>query len=95
MTSQYIASVLIPIQSTVSGIVEDALTDIARKNEFTRFVKLSYQDAEMDPISVPAILAYKNGELVANLVSVVDEIPAGRDLSARSLEGVLQSHHVL
>lgn len=44
----------------------------------------------MHAAGVPAILAYKNGELFANLVSVVDEIPDGRDLSTRSLEAVLQ-----
>ena len=43
----------------------------------------------MDPVSVPAVLAYKNGDLIANLVSVIDEVPAGRDVSARSLESVL------
>ena len=44
----------------------------------------------MDPIAAPAILAYKAGDLIANLVSVIDEIPAGRDLSASSLEALLK-----
>ena len=77
-------------QSLVSGVVEDALSTLARKHEFTRFVKLNYQDAEMIPIAVPAILAYKAGDLIANLVSVVDEIPPGRNLSTSSLELVLK-----
>ena len=55
-------------------------------------MKLHYLDAEMDETSVPAILAYKGGDLFANLVSVIDEIPAGRDLSVSSLESVLQSY---
>ena len=77
-------------QSTVSGVVEDAVSTIARKHEFTRFVKMNYRDAEMTPAAVPAILAYRAGDLVANLVSVIDEIPAGRDLSISSLELVLK-----
>ncbi|MCJ1372077.1 hypothetical protein MMC20_003298 [Loxospora ochrophaea] len=82
-------------ESSISGIVEDALSSLARKHETTRFVKLHYLDAEMDETSVPAILAYKGGDLFANLVSVIDEIPAGRDLSVSSLESVLQSYKVL
>jgi hypothetical protein len=46
----------------------------------------------MDPAGVPAILAYKAGELFANLVSVIDELPAGRDLSTSSLEFVLRQY---
>lgn len=46
----------------------------------------------MDPIAAPGILAYKAGDCFANLVSVVDEIPSGKDISSRTLEGVLQSY---
>ena len=77
-------------QSTISGMFEDALVQIARKHEFTRFVKLSYLDAEMDPISVPAVLAYKAGDLIANLVSIVDEMPMDATINASNLEHVLQ-----
>ena len=85
---------LMNLQSTVSGIVEDAMSTIARKHEYTRFVKLNYRDAEMSPAAVPAILAYKAGDLIANLVSIIDEIPAGRDLSTSSLELVLQQYEI-
>ena len=44
----------------------------------------------MNPVAIPAILAYKAGELIANLVSVVDEIPPGRNMSTSSLELVLK-----
>ena len=44
----------------------------------------------MDLAAVPAVLAYRGGEIIANLVSIIDEIPAGRHLSAASLECVLQ-----
>jgi len=81
--------------SSVSNAVENALQNIARKHDTTRFVKLSYQDAEMDPVSVPAILGYRNGDLFANLVSVIDELPEDRGLSSSSLEEVLKKHRVL
>ncbi len=44
----------------------------------------------MDEACVPAVLAYKAGELFANLVAVIHEIPAGRDLSSLSLELLLK-----
>ena len=94
MHSKTLPVKLMDIQSTVSGIVEDAISTIARKHEYTRFVKLNYRDAEMSPAAVPAILAYKAGDLIANLVSIIDEIPAGRDLSTSSLELVLQQYDI-
>lgn len=63
---------------------------LARKHVTTRFVKLHYLDAEMDEVIVPAILAYREGELFANLSSIVDDIPLGLDMSPSSLESVLQ-----
>ena len=80
------------MQSTISNQVEDALKVVARDHVTTRFVKLHYLDAEMDEIAAPGILAYKGGECFANLVSVINEIPAGRDLSSTTLEGVLQEY---
>jgi len=82
-------------QSEVSQMVEDCLMNIARKYDTTRFVKLHYEEAEMDAVSVPALLAYKDGDLVANLVAIIDEIPEGRALSSGSLETVLKKHRVL
>ena len=78
------------VQSAVSNIVEDGLATLAHKHEVVRFVKLPYHEAEMDLAAVPAILAYRGGEMIANLVSIIDEIPIDRDLSATSLEIVLQ-----
>ncbi|KAL8722956.1 MAG: hypothetical protein Q9225_000648 [Loekoesia sp. 1 TL-2023] len=82
-------------QSDVSQLVEDALHSLARKHATSRFVKLHYLDAEMDEIAVPGILAYKGGDCFANLVSIVNEIPAGRDFSTSTLELILQQHKVL
>ncbi|KAI4230152.1 MAG: hypothetical protein L6R36_000265 [Xanthoria steineri] len=82
-------------QSEVSRIVEDALRQLAHKHATSRFVKLHYLDAEMDDIAVPGIIAYKGGECFANLVSLVNEIPSGRDMNSSTLEWMLQQHKIL
>ncbi len=69
------------------------LGDLARKHEYTRFIQLSYQEAEMDRVATPAILAYRAGDLIANLVSVVDELPADADLNVHSVEHLLQRYN--
>ncbi len=70
--------------------VEDALKDIARRHATTRFVKLHFLDAEMEKIAAPGILAYKAGDCFANLVSLMNEMPAGRDITSAILEQILQ-----
>ena len=77
-------------QYKVSNKVEDSLRDLARKHATTRFVKLHYQDAEMDEIAAPGILAYKGGECFANLVSFITEIPTGKEVSTTTVEQVLE-----
>lgn len=81
-----------PAQSEVSRIVEDALRHLAHKHATSRFIKLHYLDAEMDDIAVPGIIAYKGGECFANLVSLVNEIPSGRDMNSSTLEWMLQQY---
>ena len=44
----------------------------------------------MEASVVPAVLAYQGGELFANIIRIVDEIPPGRSLSTESLELVLR-----
>lgn len=82
-------------ESSLSGKVEDALKDIARRHATTRFVKLHFLDAEMEEIAAPGILAYRGGDCFANLVSLVSEMPAGREINSTTLEGVLQEHKIL
>ncbi|KAI4262528.1 MAG: hypothetical protein L6R42_002296 [Xanthoria sp. 1 TBL-2021] len=81
--------------SEVSRIVEDALRHLAHKHATSRFVKLHYHDAEMGDIAVPGIIAYKGGECFANLISLVNEIPSGRDMNSSTLEWMLQQHKIL
>lgn len=57
-----------------------------------RFVKLHFEDAEMEPAGVPALLAYRNGDKFAGLVPVIQEIPDDADLSASTLEMVLKRY---
>ncbi|RPA98171.1 thioredoxin-like protein [Choiromyces venosus 120613-1] len=77
-------------KSEESRFVEDCLNTLARRYVTTRFVKLHHTEAEMDVAVVPAVLAYKGGELFANIIRIVDEIPSGRSLSTDSLELVLR-----
>ena len=74
----------------VSVSVEECIRSIARKHNTTRFVKLHYRDAEMEPAGVPAVLAYRGGEKFAGLVPVIQEIPDDAELSARTLESVMK-----
>ncbi|CAZ85303.1 unnamed protein product [Tuber melanosporum] len=82
-------------KSEESRFVEDCLNTLARRYTTTRFVKLHHNEAEMDVAAVPAVLAYKGGELFANIMRIVDEIPSGRSLSTDSLELVLRRANVL
>ncbi|KAI5845505.1 thioredoxin-like protein [Tricharina praecox] len=78
-------------ESDESRFVEDCLNTLCRRYPTTRFVKLHHVEAEMEASVVPAVLAYKAGELFANIIRIVDEIPPGRNLSTDSLELVLRS----
>ncbi len=48
----------------------------------------------MEKIAAPGILAYKAGDCFANLVSLMNEMPAGREITSAILEGVLQEYVV-
>lgn len=75
-------------------MVEECVRQLARKHRNTRFVKLHFEDAEMEPAGVPAVLAYRAGDKFAGLVPLVDEIPDDADLSSETLE-VLFKRYVL
>lgn len=79
-------------QSSASGIVEDCLNTIARKNPTTHFVKLHHEIAEMDHIQAPALLAYRGGDVFATIVEIFRQIPKGRACSADSLEELLKQY---
>src|SRR5436190_20389373 len=99
LSSQQSKSVVVPptantsqSQSLESSIVEDCLSEIARKHPTIRFVKLHHAIAEMDVISPPAILAYRNGDVFATIVEIFAQIPSGLDCDSATLEGVLAQY---
>ncbi|ODM18011.1 hypothetical protein SI65_06799 [Aspergillus cristatus] len=82
-------------ESSASGIVEDCLNTIARRNVTTHFIKLHQEIAEMDHIQAPALLAYRGGDVFATIVEIFRQIPKGRACSADSLEELLKQYRVL
>lgn len=79
-------------QSHVSSAIEDCLRTLAAKHLDVRFIKLHYQDAEMEPAGVPALLAYCGGDKFAGLVPVINEIPDDAELSSLTLEHVMKRY---
>ena len=71
--------------SNESAAVEAGLAVLARKHLTTRFVKLDHEIAEMEHIGVPAVLAYRAGDVFATLP---DCKPIGLEDTLRR-EGVL------
>lgn len=57
-------------ESTSSFDVEDELKTMAYKYSTTRFVKLHHEIAEMETVQIPAILAYKGGDVFATMSGV-------------------------
>lgn len=77
-------------QSSASGIVEDCLNNIARRNTSTHFIKLHHEISEMENVQAPALLAYRGGDVFATIVEIFGQIPKGRACSAESLEDLLK-----
>lgn len=66
--------------------------DVARSHSSVRFVKLHYEEAQMEPAGVPALLAYRAGEKFAGLVPVLDEMGDDDDLSAEAVRDALRRY---
>ena len=73
-------------------MIEDCVRTLAQKHTSTRFVRLHFQDAEMEPAGVPALIAYRGGDKFAGLVPLMEEMPDDADLSSLTLEAVLQRY---
>lgn len=65
--------------SSASAQVEDELSTLAYKHNKTRFIRLNHEIAEMETIEVPAVLAYRGGDVFATISGA----------RAEGLEGVL------
>lgn len=58
-------------------------------------MKLHYDEAQMEPAGVPAVIAYRGGEKFAGLVPIINELPDDADLSALTLEAVMKRFAIL
>jgi hypothetical protein len=72
-------------ESITSLEVEDMLGTIAYKHTTTRFVKMHHEIAEMTEVEVPALLAYRGGDV---FVTISDARPEGLETTLRR-NGVL------
>lgn len=78
------------LQSTDSKTLFQLFSKLARRHPTTHFLRLPSQYAEdMARSALPAVLAYRRGTLIANLVHFVDEIPPGQSITLTTVEGVL------
>jgi hypothetical protein len=66
------------------------MSEVAKRNDTVRFVKMHNDEAEIEDTGVPAVLAYKGGDKFADLVPLIDALPDDSELSAVSLETVLR-----
>ena len=69
------------------------MLEVAQRNNTTRFIRLHYEDAEIENAGVPAVIAYKNGDILerGSLVPVLDALPDDSELSVVSLETCFRS----
>ncbi|KAG0181164.1 hypothetical protein DFQ28_007472 [Apophysomyces sp. BC1034] len=73
--------------------LDEHLRGLAHKYALAKFIRVSALDLEFDLVGSPAILAYKSGILVANLVRLVDEV--GSRFSVEDVEDVLLRYGAL
>lgn len=66
------------------------MRQVAKRNDTVRFVKMDNVDAEIEDAGVPAILAYRGGDKVGDIVALVDQFPDDCELSAVSLETLMR-----
>ncbi|KAH6603611.1 thioredoxin-like protein [Trichoderma cornu-damae] len=86
----------LPVQSEVSSAIESVLLPLVKSNPSVHFVKVHYEEIELDNAAVPAILAYRNqGDLFANLTGIIEMMPDDEHFCAESLQKVFKKHGVL
>jgi len=77
-------------QSIDSKSLFQIFSKLARRHPTVHFLRLSSQYAEELPsTSLPAILAYRRGELIANLVHFVDELLPGEKIDDTAVQDAL------
>jgi hypothetical protein len=81
--------------SDINREVEECMLHVAKRNDTVRFVKMHGEDAEMDRVVLPAVLAYKGGDKFASLLPLLEEIPDDSELSAVALETAFRKNRIL
>lgn len=71
-------------------LFEECLKTLAMKHVKTRFVKLDYEEAEIQAEGVPGVIAYRDGDKFAALIPLIDELPDDSDLDTTTVERLLQ-----
>lgn len=61
-------------------LLDDHLRGLSNKYSLAKFVRVSADELEFDLVESPAILVYKNGILIANLVRIIDEVSKRFDI---------------
>ncbi|KAI8088604.1 thioredoxin-like protein [Thamnidium elegans] len=61
-------------------VLDQYLTSLSNKYALAKFVRISAIELDFDLVESPAILGYKNGILIANLVRMIDLVGARFDI---------------
>ncbi|CAG8574306.1 11154_t:CDS:2 [Dentiscutata heterogama] len=75
-------------------LLNECLTHLAKKFVHSKFLRILAHDLDFDPIGLPALLVYKNGKLIANLVKITDEI-GETNFDSNNIEEILLRHGAL
>ncbi|KAI8072395.1 thioredoxin-like protein [Gongronella butleri] len=73
--------------------LDNILHGLARRYALAKFIRVDAADLDFDLVGSPAILAYKSGILVANLIRLDDDV--GPVYSEDAIEDLLLRHHAL
>lgn len=61
-------------------LLDEHLRGLSNKYSLAKFIRVSAIQLEFDLVESPAILVYKNGILIANLVRIIDEVSTRFDI---------------
>lgn len=62
------------------------------RNPNIHFIRLHYAEAEVDQVAIPAFLIYYQGELVANMVGLMNEYLQEKTITVSTLEDILKRY---
>lgn len=80
-------------KSPDSKIMFQVFSRLARRYPTTHFLRLpSHYAEDMPSTALPAVLAYRQGGLIANLVHFVDELDPGLTINVPSVESILKRY---